>query len=134
MSGRDKADLNVDADGLSELSALLHSTAEDAREQGRRVVAKGSLNIKQDWRERWKGHPYIKALPFSITYDTQLTATGASGEIGPERGKRQAPLANLIEYGSVNNEPLPGGKPALEAEEPRFRKALEDLADPLEGR
>jgi hypothetical protein len=95
----------------------------------RAAVQKGSLNIKTDWRRRWSGHPHIKQIVPTITYDTTETSTRVVGEIGPDRSRgRAAALANIPEYGTVNNPPIPGGIPAVAAEEPRFEKAMQDLA------
>jgi hypothetical protein len=50
-------------------------------------------------------------------------------DIGPDRSRgAAAALANIPEYGTVKNAPIPGGIPALAAEEPRFEKAMQDLA------
>jgi hypothetical protein len=115
-------------DGLRRLAADLDAAAHVAPEEARKVVAKGALNIKKDWRRAWTGLRHAPALPYAITYDTKLTGDRASAEIGPDKDRRQGALGNLIEYGSVKNAPIPGGLPALEREAPRFEKALTDLA------
>lgn len=93
------------------------------------VVAKGALNIKNDWRRSASGLAHAPAYPFSITYDEDVTAEGASAEIGPDKDKKQGPLGNLIEFGSSKNPPHLDGQKALDAEEPRFIAALEALAE-----
>ena len=93
----------------------------------RPVVDKGCLNIKTATQKRWTGLSNAPALARAVTYDTHLTPTGAWGEVGPDKDKRQGDLGNLIEYGSVNNAPRPGLAPSLAEEDPRFGKALEDL-------
>lgn len=95
------------------------------------VVAKGALNIKNDWRRRWSGHPHIKAIPRFINYDIWPGPFATSAEIGPVKNSPQGPLAALIEYGSVNNPPIPGGAPALDAEAPKFEAAIAALAERL---
>lgn len=112
---------------LDDLAHDLDGAASEAARQVRPVIARGALNVKTDWKRRWQGLSNAPALPAAITYDTRLTPTGAAAEIGPEKEKRQGDLGNLIEYGSVNNRPHPGGRPAAEAEEPRLARALEDL-------
>lgn len=123
--------------GLDGLAADMVRAARECPEEVRKVTQKGLNNIKRDWRKTWSGHPRIKVLPNTITYDSQLTGQKISGEVGPEHGRRGADLANIIEYefGGVHSAPIPGGAPALEAERPRFEKALEDLeVRLLEGR
>lgn len=116
------------ANGLEALAADLERAADMAPAEVRKVVGKGALNIKTDARRRVEGLAHAPAYPRAITYDTAVTPAGASAEIGPDKSKRQGSLGNVIEYGSVNNPPHPHLAPALQAERPRFEKALEDLA------
>jgi hypothetical protein len=94
----------------------------------KRVLGRGANSIKKEWRQRWTGMPHVRALPSAITYDVTDEPVGPAAEIGPKRElRRQAPLAVFLEFGSVHNAPIPGGQPALDAEEPKFVKALEDV-------
>lgn len=117
--------------GLGELIDDLRSASDRAVEEFRKVVSKGALNIKNDVKERWSGLAHAPAIPHAISYDTKTTGTTVSAEIGPDKAKRQGALGNFLEYGSVNNAPIPALGPALDAEEPRFAKALEDVAASL---
>lgn len=114
--------------GLEALAADFDGAARAVPGEVRKVVQRGALNIKNDWRRRWSGHPHLRALPSTINYDTVERGDRASAEIGPNRERKAAALANIPEYGTVNNAPLPGGAPALETERPKFLKALEDVA------
>lgn len=97
----------------------------------RGVVAKGALNVKNDWRRRAKrtARDTSRAYPYSITYDVAIGAHVVAAEVGPDKGKRQGPLGNLIEFGSVNNPPTLDGQKALDAEEPKFLAAMQALAE-----
>jgi hypothetical protein len=99
-------------------------------EETRKVVAKGLLNIKNDSRKRAQSIEHVPSLPSSITYDSHPTPTGAWGEVGPEQGRRGANLAGFIEneYGTPWSAPQPFMSPAARVEEPKFAKAMEDLA------
>lgn len=106
----------------------LGKAGEELHQEARHVVEKGALNVKQDWRDRWMGHPKIRHLPWAITYDiTADDDTIISYEIGPDKDLLQGPLGNIIEFGTVNNAPIEGGMPALDAEEPRYTRAVGDL-------
>jgi hypothetical protein len=100
-----------------------------------KVVSKGSLNIKGDWAKRWQGHPSIAHLPRAINYDTRFEGPHTvEGEIGPAHEKTQGVLGHVIEfgkaeYGNMRNAPIPGGQPALDAEEEKFVRALADLGE-----
>jgi hypothetical protein len=121
-----------DTDDLRLLVADLGKAEAAAIAEARKVVEKGAVNIKKDWQRRWSGLAHAPALPAAITYDAGYGFGKIEAEIGPDKGRRQGALGNLIEFGSVNNAPIPGGVPALQAEAPRFEKALIDaLGDPL---
>jgi hypothetical protein len=129
--------VSVTGEGLDVLAADLDRAAREAPGEVRKIQQKGALNIKRDWQARWSGHPRIRMLPNTITYDTEQVGTRSVAEIGPERGRRGAALANLIEYefGGIHSAPIPGGAPALEAEAPRYERHLADLeVRLLEGR
>lgn len=117
-------------DGLAGLAADFDEAARVAPEEVRKVIQKGALNIKKDWARRWSGHPKIRMLPSAITYDTVQRGYHSEAEIGPDRARSGAALANLIEYefGGIHSAPIPGGAPALESERPRLEKSLENLA------
>jgi hypothetical protein len=80
-----------------------------------KAVKVTSQKVRDDARNRIKGHRYLPAYPYSITYDVKATAEGAEGEIGPDKGRAQGPLGNIVEYGTSKNAPLPHLGPALDA-------------------
>lgn len=80
-----------------------------------RAVQVTSRKVRDDARNRIKGHKYLPAYPYSITYDTKVTAEGIEGEIGPDKGRAQGPLGNIVEYGTSKNAPIPHLGPALDA-------------------
>ncbi|MFF7191765.1 hypothetical protein ACFZAR_42990 [Streptomyces sp. NPDC008222] len=80
-----------------------------------KAVRVTSQKVRDDARNRIKGHKYLPAYPYSITYDTKVTAEGVEGEIGPDKGRAQGPLGNIVEYGTSKNAPLPHLGPALDA-------------------
>lgn len=100
-----------------------------------RVVGRGMLNIKNDWKARWSGHPHIPHLPRAIGYDVVTEGDVVNGDVGVDHNKRQGPLAGIVAWGEGANAPLPGPLEAIAAEQPRFEKALADmLQDLLDGR
>lgn len=123
--------ISVSIEGLDALVADLGKASTMAPAEVRKVVQKGALNIKTDWRQKWSGHPHAPALAASVTYDTKETGTGATAEIGPDKNIGVGPLGNIYEFGTPRNGPRPGGLPALQTEEPKFLQALEDLAGKL---
>jgi hypothetical protein len=125
--------IDFESPDLRRLAHDLDEAARIAPVEARKVVAKGSHNIKTDAQRRVTGLAHAPAYPRSITYDTHPTPTGAWGEIGPDKDKRQGALGNIIECGTVKNPPRPHMAPAGDAEEPRFVRAMQDLAVKASG-
>jgi hypothetical protein len=123
--------------GSKELQGDLRTAAEEAVDGAKGVVSKGLLNIKQDTKRQWANLAggAAKHLPKAVTYETEVRGTLVTGEVGPDKDRKQGPLAVFLEFGSVNNAPQPALYPAADREEGRFYEAMEDLGiDLLEGR
>lgn len=129
--------MGATATGLDELAADLQFAADHAVEEVKKVVGAGSNNVKKDAqriiRERSK-RGYLPHYPRAIGYTVSVRGQVVVGEIGPESTKLQGGLGRLLENGSVNNAPIPHLSPALDIEEPKFARYLEELgAKLLEG-
>jgi hypothetical protein len=105
----------VDVIGLTVVVDDLGTFAERLRVNAAKAVKVTSQKVRDDARNRIKGHKYLPAYPYSITYDVKVTDEGVEGEIGPDKGRAQGPLGNIIEYGTSKNAPLPHLGPALDA-------------------
>ena len=108
MAGVDVIGLNLVVEDLNAFPVRLTVNA-------RKAVQVTSQKVRDDARNRIKGHRYLPAYPYSITYDTKVTAEGIEGEIGPDKGRAQGPLGNIVEYGTSKNAPIPHLGPALDA-------------------
>lgn len=125
--------IDVDEAGFDDWIRALDQAAEDVADQGKKVVGKGSLNIKKGAQRRVSGFAHLPHYPRAISYDVTSKGTFIESEIGPDKKRPQGPLGNIVEYGTVNNAPIPHLGPELDLEEPRFASAVEDLgADLLE--
>lgn len=125
----------VEVNGMDELLVVLNDAQRRAVKKAERIVGKGSLNIKADWRRRWKKLDSLHHLPYALGYDVTTVGTTITGEIGPPLDSPQGPLAHVLEEGTINNAAEPAGLPALEKEAPAFVAQVEKLAaDLLEGR
>lgn len=121
----------IDYSELRRWEAALRKAGRAAKTGAKGVVSKGSLNIKNQAQRIAPGATYARLYRKSIAYDITVTAEYVEGEIGPTPGRPQWGLGNLLEYGSVNNQPHPHLEPSLDAEESRFEAAAEDLAEDL---
>jgi len=126
----------VDARELTAYRIALDLAAADVLPEACRVVQKGSVNIKTHARQLAPHGPHTPRYVNSITFDSWETKTAAVSEIGPrnEPDSLQGDLGNIFEDGSPTSPPIPHMRPAGAAEEPRFTKAMEDLAERLLGR
>ena len=128
-------DIRVSSIELDELAEDLRPAAEDVVAKMKPVVSHGAANIKDDWRAGWKTlGKHISDLPYKVNYDLDVEDTTISAQIGPDLDKGgQAPLGAIIEFadGSVRSAPHPAGAHALEAESPKFEKAVADAAEQL---
>ena len=125
------ASSSVQVDGLDQLVIDLERVVARALPETLAVGRKAAINIKRDWAQRWSGLAQAPRLAAAITDDVAVLPGAVTVEVGPDKGRAQGALGNLVEYGSVHNAPRPGGLPALAAEEPRVMQALEDLAGRL---
>lgn len=120
--------VTVDVSEVRALARDLGKVAGRAVPEATKVVERGALNVKKDWQARWKGLAHAPSLASAVTYELKIGVGTIAAEVGPDKSYRQGALGNLIEFGSVKNAAHPGGAPALAAEEPRFIKALADIA------
>lgn len=126
--------MGAKATGLEELSADLQKAVEEAIPQAKKIVGKGSLEVKREAQRIIKAashRHYLPHYPRSISYDVDAHGTIVSSEIGPKTEKLQGGLGRLLEEGSVNNAPIPHLSPALDLEENVFYGHMEELGESL---
>lgn len=127
--------MRAETGDLSAWADQLGDAADQALPESRKVVVKGAINIKRTAKRRVSGLGHAPYYPAAITDDIEQSGTSVTAEIGPDKNRRQGALGNLLEFGSVNNPPIPHMAPATDAELPRFDRALDELgARLLEGR
>ncbi len=122
--------VSVSITGDTELIAILEDAITRAPDGARGVVSKGSLNVKNDWKKAWSRIAHAPRIGRSISYDiTDHGEQGVESEIGPvDEALTQGFLGGILEFGGLHSAPVPGGLPALAAEEPKFTKAVEALS------
>jgi HK97 gp10 family phage protein len=123
----------IDASEVHDLQQLIGHAAGATPAEARKVLQKGLLNIKADSRRRISGSRHFRRVAAAITYESHETRTGGWGEVGPEQDRPQGNLAWIPEHGSLKTPPQPFMRPAAAAEQPRFEKAMQDLAEKATG-
>lgn len=122
--------MGAKAHGLEELSDDFRKAVEDAIPAAKKIVGKGSNNVKKDAQRIIRAiskRGYLPHYPRSITYEVKASGALVSSVIGPESSRMQGGLGGLLENGSVNNSPYPHLSPALDQEENTFYGYMEDL-------
>jgi hypothetical protein len=123
--------MSADVGELLTLASAIAASGARLEVEGRAVVSRGALNVKNDWRANAAATAgrHARLYPSSISYDIAGAAGIIEAEIGPDKARPQGPLGNLLEFGSINNPPHNDGGKALDAEEPRFVAQAEVLAE-----
>lgn len=119
---------SLDASELSKLAADLGEVSKAVGPFARKAVEVTARKVRDDWRDNAKGMTHAPAFPYSITYDIKggnaIRGSAIDAEIGPDKGRPQGALGNLIEYGSVNNPPQGLGHGALQRNQEDFEVGL----------
>ncbi|PZF98258.1 hypothetical protein [Micromonospora deserti] len=129
--------IDIRAEGVDRLVADLAEVPEEAHRNIRKAVQFTAHGTKRTAQEFASGIAHAPDYPRAITYDTtdHGVGVGVSAEIGPDKDRRQGPLGNVLEYGTVNNPPYAHLGPALDRWTPDFERGLEKAAaDALDGR
>lgn len=124
MRGRNPFDMSE----VRRLEEHLARSIPRARRDMPAVVARGAMNIKNDWRANATATAgkHARHYPRTIGYD--LLPFGPDhllAIIGPDKGGVQGALGNLLEYGSVHNPPHNDGGRAWASEIPRFEAEMQ---------
>lgn len=125
--------MTADARELFQLATAFERNIPQAETQMAAIVTRGALNVKSGWRDNAiaTAGRHARAYPYSISYDVTPIPGGARAEIGPDKGRKQGALGNLLEYGSSKNPPHNDGGRALLAEAPRFAAQVAALTQRL---
>lgn len=122
--------MEVDASDFDKLGDDLRQAAQKIVPEARRVVEKGALNVKKQIQESFRGSSFEGAVVRNVRYKVENTEDGIEGSIAPFLEQEgYGSLVGIALYGSSKGgggtvvDPLL----ALEAEAPRFEKALLDV-------
>ncbi|WP_314325442.1 hypothetical protein [Paenarthrobacter ilicis] len=123
------AGMEIDGSELNDLGDSFAQAASRIIPETRKVVEKGSLNVKKDIQASFRGSSFEGAVR-NIRYRVENTEDGIEGSIAPYLEQEgYGSLVGIALYGSSRGgggtvvDPLV----ALQAEAPRFEKALSDV-------
>ena len=122
----------LDMAAVKALAADLNRIGGRLQPAMKQVTSKGALNVKNAAKESilaQTSHHFVKQYPNSITYTiTESTSVVVTAEIGPDKGKPQGALGNILEYGTSLNPPYPHLGPSLDGEADSYEQYLGDAA------
>lgn len=105
--------LNIDFSEIDQLSVDLGDVSDNIGRYARTALEVTSGKVKEDWAEKLKDEPRLPHASRTITYDVSSAqafgVTVLKSEIGAERGRLQAPLVAVNEFGAPGNNTAPRG-------------------------
>lgn len=125
----------IDLTELEALNEVIAASGAVVEQEGAAIVKRGAQNVKTSWRANAAASAgaHARLYPASISYDV-VTAPGVvEAEIGPDKGRVQGPLGNILEFGTSTQAGHNDGGQALDDEEPRFLEQIEALAERAAG-
>lgn len=125
----------IDTSQVARLAKDLVVAAPAGQAAAKAVTSRGALNVKRHAARLISGNSYAPYYPKSISYDTTVEDGVVTAEIGPDKSRqgRQGALGNILEYGTVNNAPIPHLGPALDSEEPKYVEYLGQAVEKAMG-
>lgn len=126
--------VETDFSDVTKLVADLEDAPNLLAENARAAIEVTARNVRDDWRESWKGSEHVPAGAASITYDLEGVASALLGksvmeaEIGPEIGRAAGPLVGMLEYGTPTTGPRGYGAEALRKNEADFIEGIQKAA------
>lgn len=121
---------SIDFSEINSLVADLGEIADGVGPNVRKAVEVTARNVKDAWAEKLTGENGVPHAPRAITYDITgtpgLDKSVIEAEIGAERGRLQAPIVTVLEYGAPGNNLAPRGygAGALQENEADFVRGL----------
>lgn len=126
--------MDIDVSEFRTLAADLGKASGAVFRLADEVTERAALNIKTDMvaYAKWSvGGGRAKHFPTSITYDRAFKVGQIAYEIGPDKGRRQGALGNLLYFGSSNNGAVLDIEVGINDEAPKFERRMADMAEGL---
>lgn len=95
------------------------------------TVTKSAKALQRAMRADASGHAHTPHFPASITTDVKVKVGQIEAEVGPDKGRTQGALGNILYFGTSKNGAVLDLNGPLDAQAPKFQKAVEDAAGKL---
>lgn len=122
---------DFDVSEFRELAADLETAGKRLPAEARKTVKKAAQNIKTTMADDAKSSGAYKHFAGSISYTMQGNAAFSSAEIGPDKGRTQGALGNILYFGTSKNGPVLNVEVGLAKEAPEFERRIAEMTEGL---
>ncbi|MCC5574477.1 hypothetical protein IMZ11_02325 [Microtetraspora sp. AC03309] len=124
------ADLDLDGSELLKLAEEIGADAHKVAEGAYPLVKQYAESLRNDWRDnaRSTARRHGKHYPRAITAEQEFSRTDVIWEVGPESQRKQGDMGRGFEFGGAHQPPHWDMSIAVTGVEPKFNKAVDDLA------
>lgn len=119
---------DIDFSDITKLAADIAEAPREVRPNLRKALEVTSRNIKDAWASKVAGSPGLEGLQGAVSYDVlsdNSSVAPITAEIGFDKSRRQGPLGNISEFGSVHHPPRGYGLAALQENAADFEKGID---------
>lgn len=126
--------IEFDMSEVEALAADLAAAAAKVTAKLRPAVQADADKVKKGMQSDFGGIGHAPYFPASITFETRVTADGVEAEVGPDKGRPQGALGNILAFGTVKNGPVADITRSARAAAPDLEKLLGQIGtDALDG-
>src|SRR5690242_10717124 len=95
------------------------------------VVDKSGQRVRRQLRSDARGIAHAPYFPASITHEVKVKVGEIGVEVGPDKGKKQGALGNILYFGTSKNGPVLDINAPADAEGKKLEKAAADAIGKL---
>lgn len=125
--------VGIDMSEVTQLAADFGKAAGSVVPEIDKVVEKGALNIKNTMVDDAASTGHYKHFSRSISYDRAYSVGSVAYEVGPDKGRTQGALGNILYFGTGHNGPVLDIEVGMRAEAAPLEKNIADVAEKAAG-
>lgn len=122
---------DFDVSEFRALAADLGKASRKAFTEAEKVTKRAAQNIKTTMADDAKSSGAYKHFAGSISYDRAMSVGMIAYEIGPDKGRTQGALGNILYFGTSKNGPVLNVEVGLAKEAPEFERRIGEMTEGL---
>ena len=123
--------MDVNVDEFRRLAADLGRVPANAYREVEATTKRAAQNIKDEMVADATSSGRYKHFSRSITYDRAMSLGEIAYEVGPDKGRTQGALGNLLYFGTSKSGGVLDVEVGLRAEAPEFERRVSEIVDGL---